>query len=53
MLLPLLALALTAVSSLEYSRNDFPLDFVFGSVTLFLKCFLNALDGNIIFSPSC
>ncbi|CAE5956375.1 unnamed protein product [Arabidopsis arenosa] len=33
MLLPLLALALTAVSSLEYSRNDFPPGFVFGSGT--------------------
>jgi beta-glucosidase len=33
MFLPLLALALTAVSSLKYSRNDFPPGFVFGSGT--------------------
>ncbi|XP_010474866.1 PREDICTED: beta-glucosidase 11 isoform X2 [Camelina sativa] len=33
MLLPLLALAYTAVTSLQYTRNDFPPDFVFGSGT--------------------
>ncbi|XP_023644618.1 beta-glucosidase 11 isoform X2 [Capsella rubella] len=33
MLLPLLALAFAAVSSLQYSRHDFPPDFVFGSGT--------------------